>query len=138
MSIKTISGSEMSEPVDELPPIEAKKKIKEKFIGWSQSSTSHGYPNIFRTKNLIVQIMWTIFFLVGLSVSIYFVVSSINEYLNFSVTTRIRNLKIQTITFPTVSICNVNPFVTESAMDFLMNWAQTKYGKNVTSPVEAR
>lgn len=125
-------------PVDELPPLEARKQIKEKFIGWSQSSTSHGYPNIFRTKNLIVQIMWSIFFLVGLCVSIYFVTRSISEYFDYTVTTRIRMLKTRTLVFPTVSICNSNPFVTDSGVEFIANWSKEKYGSDYLSPAEIR
>ena len=112
---------------------QVKDKVKEKFVEWSQSSTSHGYPNIFRTKNTIVKIMWLIFLLAGLGVGIYMVIRGVREYLEFNVTTTIRKIKADSLVFPAVSVCNVNPFVTEEGARYVLDYFRDKYGENITS-----
>lgn len=112
---------------------QVKDKVKEKFVEWSQSSTSHGYPNIFRTKNIIVKIMWLIFFLAGLGVGIYMVIRGVREYLEWNVTTTIRKIKADSLVFPTVSVCNVNPFVTEEGALYVLDYFRDKYSENITS-----
>lgn len=118
---------------DKVNKHELKERVKDKFIDWSQSSTSHGYPNIFRTKNLIIKIMWLVFFLAGLGVSSYMVIRAVREFLEFNVTTTIRKIKADSLVFPAVSICHVNPFVTDEGAIFVLEYFQQKYGKNITT-----
>lgn len=115
---------------------EPKSRLKRKFIEWSQSSTSHGYPNIFRTKNLILRTMWFLFFLTGLSVAIYMVSRSILEYLNFDVTTKIRRLKTDTLVFPAVTICNINPFVTQAGANYVIEYFSRKYNRTIKDAID--
>lgn len=115
-----------------------KFKIKQKFIEWSQSSTSHGYPNIFRTKNIVVKIMWLIFFLAGIGVGIYMVVRGVNQYFEYEVTTQIRRLRADSLVFPAVSICNINPFVTEAGRLYVLDYFRKKYGSNISNVADAR
>lgn len=112
---------------------ELKERVKDKFVDWSQSSTSHGYPNIFRTKNLIIKIMWLVFFLAGLGVSSYMVIRAVREFFEFHVTTTIRKIKADSLVFPAVSICHVNPFVTDEGAIYVLEYFQQKYGKNITT-----
>ena len=113
-----------------------KSRLKSKFIEWSQSSTSHGYSNIFRTKNLILRTMWFLFFLTGLSVAIYMVSRSILEYLNFDVTTKIRKLKTDTLVFPAVTICNINPFVTQAGANYVIEYFSRKYNRTIKNATD--
>lgn len=115
---------------------EAKTRLKLKFIEWSQSSTSHGYSNIFRTKNLLLRTMWFIFFLAGLSVAIYMVTRSILEYVDYDVTTKIRKLKTDTLVFPTVTICNINPFVTQAGANYVIKYFSRKYNRTIIDAID--
>lgn len=115
-----------------------KNKIKQKFVAWSQSSTSHGYPNIFRTKNMIVKMMWLIFFLAGLGVGIYMVIRGIRDYLEWNVSTTIRKIKNESLIFPAISICNINPFVTEAGALYILEHFRKTYNQNISSLLDAK
>ena len=59
------------------------------------------------------------------------VVRTVREYLEFNVTTTIRKIKADSLVFPAVSICNVNPFVTDEAALFVLDYFQIKYGQEI-------
>jgi hypothetical protein len=120
-------------PIDETEKVDVKDRVKRKFVEWSLSSTSHGYPNIFRTKNNFLRVMWAVVFVGGLITSIFFVMESIEGYLKFEVTTNIRRLNLDSIDFPAISICNTNPFVTDSGAAFLLDYFRRTYGENISS-----
>jgi len=44
------------------------KSIKDTFINLASATTAHGIPNIIKTQNLTVQIMWAAFILIYASV----------------------------------------------------------------------
>ena len=84
------------------------------------SSTSHGIPNILRAKYRIVKALWAFFFLVSSSICCFLVYKSVIEYLSYEVVTKIRYIKETTVDFPTITICNKNPFVTNHSVEFLI------------------
>jgi hypothetical protein len=45
--------------------------LKEAFVKVCTESTSHGLPNIFKTKNWIIQCVWLVLFLGGSSAALY-------------------------------------------------------------------
>jgi hypothetical protein len=86
------------------------EKFKEEAKNWSQESTSHGIPRIFNSKLLIIKILWAIFFLGSFSYCTFTITKSIIDYVNFSVLLQISTVNDLPATFPTVTICNLNPF----------------------------
>lgn len=82
--------------------------------------------------------MWLIFFLAGLGVGTYMVVRAVSAFLNYEVTTTIRNLKNDTIVFPAISICNRNPFITDTGAAYIFDYFREKYGQNITTLMEAK
>lgn len=59
-----IDKTKESHPENSNPKKETlRRKIKNLFSEWCQSSTSHGIPNIARTDNLAIRLMWIIAFL---------------------------------------------------------------------------
>lgn len=92
---------------------------KIKISQWAETSTIHAIPNISRTKNPLVKIIWLISFICGACLSFYMTVTSIQNYLEFNVVSKIRVVDEAPISFPTVSICNLSPFVTQKASDFI-------------------
>lgn len=70
------------------------------------SSTAHGIPNILRTRRLFHKIMWIISTLASVGVCIWFILSSISDYLQYSVVTTIESVYEQPAMYPTVSLCS--------------------------------
>jgi hypothetical protein len=86
------------------------KKVKAKILEWAGTTTSHGYPNIFRTSLWEIRIMWLIFTLIATGLCAYMIAKSVLDYLNFEINTKIVIDKEIPSEFPTITICNLNPF----------------------------
>ena len=69
---------------------QTRSKIKKKFIEWSISSTSHGYPHIFRNSRTSIKILWTICFIISAGLCAFMVYKSIMDYLKFDVVTKVK------------------------------------------------
>ena len=91
------------------------EKIINKFIELSSSSTSHGYPNIFRTKFWAVRIMWLIFFLISLGLCIFMIYRSINDFLSNDVVNKIRDYSEVPMVYPAITFCNINPLINNNS-----------------------
>jgi len=104
------------------------KKIKAKIREWSERTTSHGYPNIFRSSFHEIRIMWLIFTLIATGLCAYMIVKSVMDYLNFEINTKIVIDKEIPSEFPTITICNLNPFYKNMSIPVLSGI----FGKNFT------
>lgn len=98
-----------------------KLKIVKRLSEWSMSTTSHGIPQIVQAKKFYVKVVWAVFLLASIALCAIMVITSVEDFLRFEVTTKIRDKTYDQLTFPTVTICNTNPFVTEDASTFLRN-----------------
>jgi hypothetical protein len=61
----------------------------------------------FRTKRFLIKIIWSLFLLLFLLGSIYYVILNILDFLKFETTTSIQTIYEQEPEFPTVSFCNL-------------------------------
>ena len=86
---------------------------------WSLLSTFHCYPKIFQTKNIYAKLTWSLIFVLFSCLTFWLVVKGIIDYLEFDVVTKIRVISPQSITFPTVTICEANTFTTKQAEDLI-------------------
>jgi len=59
----------------------------------------------FRSKRFLIKIIWSLFILIFLIGSIYYVILNIMDYLKYETTTSIHTINEQEIEFPTVSFC---------------------------------
>lgn len=82
------------------------------------SSNSHGFPNIVRSKNTLLKIVWTSFTLLSISGCAFMIYKSVVQYLEFEVTTKIRIINQFKATFPTVTFCNINYHTSGSDVNF--------------------
>lgn len=89
-----------------------KKKMLNRFSG-------HGLPNVFRTRNVFKQILWTLTWITGLCLSVVLINESINKYFKYEVVTNSRFINEYPILFPKVTFCNIDPFTTNKSIDFL-------------------
>lgn len=105
--------------------------IKSKFIDWSLSSTSHGYPNIWRTNRSLIRLIWILSFLGSTGFCFYLIVKIINSYLNYDFNTVIKIVQVeQAYILPALVFCNFELFATPSGTDYVLKSfrAGSKYG----------
>jgi hypothetical protein len=95
------------------------KELKHYFKEWSKSTTIHGYPNIFRTENKLTKTMWILLLFFSTFLCSYMITKAVMDYLSYDVVTQIRVLSETPVEFPTVTICNSNPFTTEASYDLI-------------------
>ena len=95
-----------------------KSKILEKTMDSMETWTTHGLPNIIRSKNIVLKIVWFILFLMSVGLTCYRLFKTVIEYLEFSVTTEVRSINVNEIEFPTITICNSNQVSTEYGLNY--------------------
>lgn len=115
------------------------KAVSEKFL----LLTTHGLPNIFRAKKTIGLLFWIFCFILSVGLCCAFVVQSVLQYLSFEVTTKSRIIPVLNLEFPTIKICNLNPFSTEYGIEYFAEYfreyqqSQNSYGiklnENITN-----
>ena len=96
-------------------------KYLTKVVQWGKSSTSHGIPKIFSTKNRAIRFMWMIFFLGSSAYCVYTILTSIVEYSQYKTTLSLKKIQEVPQIFPAVTLCNINPFSEngDAFIDFL-------------------
>jgi hypothetical protein len=94
---------------------------KDVCVHWAHNSTSHSIPKITRTKNVIIRIMWSLLTLLSVLTCSILIFMSISDYLKYEVVTQIRVIDEIESEFPTITICNKEPFVTEAARQIFNN-----------------
>lgn len=92
------------------------KKLKKLTINSILNGSLHGLPNVLRSERNIFKIIWTIALLLSGSYCFYSASESISEYLKWSVITNIHVVYDVNISFPAVTICNLNPNLTIEQM----------------------
>ena len=102
-----------------LIPDSKKEKIKKALLDAVLSSTSHGLPNIFRSKSLFLKIIWIFCVLGFLSYCSLSIIRSINSYYNWEYVTKIDVIQEIPMEFPAVTICNLNIYATDYAQRLL-------------------
>jgi len=90
--------------IGDIKKISKSQKIKQRVKQLIINSTSHGLPHLLRSDILIIKIMWICFFLICFTLSIYFIVNNINQYLKYEVVTIIDLVYEYPIQFPTISL----------------------------------
>ena len=99
--------------------LKLRNKLKILIAEWFKSSTSHGLPNIFRTDKAYLKIFWIICFLSSTAFCSYIILRSIYLFFEWNVTVSTSIEIDMPILFPSVTICNINPFYRPRAMNFI-------------------
>ena len=76
-----------------------------------------GLAAIFDSKRYIARFLWLCVLLVFTSLCVYLIVSSINEYKQYHVTTTYRLVIEEEAVFPTITICNMNLLESQYAIN---------------------
>ena len=96
-------------------------RIKKRLKSILSNSTVHAVPNITRTKNKLVIILWSIFLFFSTGICSYFILDSIFEYYEYNTNTKIETIFESSSEFPEITVCNLNIFTTPYAFEFLNN-----------------
>lgn len=102
------------------------ERAKEKVYGWATSTTTHGVQRFTKATRRHTRLLWLVFILIALGLAIYVLANDVLQYLQHDVTTKIRIVDEKSVTFPVVSVCNMNPLVTPSAGQYIKEYFEQK------------
>jgi len=86
------------------------EKIKKRTCQLLEVSTSHGIPNIVRSRNIFLQVIWCLFTILASFLGLYFVIDSVLEYLKYNTVSKFEVVTESEIPFPVISICSLPSF----------------------------
>ena len=86
-----------------------------------------GLPNMCRAKHALFFLMWLAVLVASTAATLYLIASAVSDFLRHDVSSTVRYLTEERSVLPTVTLCNINPFTTEYAIDLLRQ-------ANVTMP----
>lgn len=101
-------------------------RVKEKLIELIQTTTAHGIPNIIRTKRKFLKFLWASFVIIFSTMCVILIVQNIVQYYEFPVTTKVDYPFVNHVNFPSVAVCNSNPFVTQFAIEEIFSQLGTE------------
>ncbi|CAF0724254.1 unnamed protein product [Brachionus calyciflorus] len=90
-------------------------KLKDLFIEWCKSSTSHGIPNIARAENKIIALVWCLAFTISTGFCGFYILQTIIEVSKNPTMINYEIIEETPAVFPAISICNLNPFKTTNS-----------------------
>jgi hypothetical protein len=93
----------------ELNDIKKEKKYKLIFEDWMTNTTSHGLPNVIKTKYWFIKIFWLLFYIIAFCYFSYTLVQTWVDYFSYGVLTTLTNVNDEIVDFPAVDFCNLNP-----------------------------
>jgi hypothetical protein len=135
---KVIEGATSSKPkhLIEFKYLNREKlsSIKYAFFEWSQSVTYHCFPKIFKEKTLFfMRFIWAIIFLALQILTVLVLTQIVQAYFQYGVVSTIQSVNEIPTQFPTVTICNADPFTTKKAQTFIEQLFLKTFNKNLTA-----
>lgn len=94
--------------------------LKKSSIKLIKSLSTHGLPNLFRTKHLSLKLFWFCLTLTSTCLSIYFIIQTLIDYFKFNVYTEVRLIDNFELNLPVLTICNKNQLskLTNESLDY--------------------
>jgi hypothetical protein len=90
-------------------------KVKEEFVDWSLNTNFDGYSKMFKAKIYLIKFMWLFLFLAFTSATAWLISYNIIGYLDYEVTSLIEVKTERPTLFPSLTMCNSNPFPSSHA-----------------------
>ena len=121
--VKHVNKDQVSINIDiqgSLKNVKLSQKIIQSAIHPIESWTTHGLPNIVRSKYISVKIIWSLIFLAALGLSIYFLYSTIKEFLEYNVTTEVRLVNVNELEYPVITICNKHQISSDYGLNYFL------------------
>lgn len=98
-----------------------KSEIKEIIYESATDSTTHSIPHMFKRKNRFLKAFWLVCFLCATGVCSWMISLSITDYFNYETVSKTETIVEIPSKFPTVSICNMNAFMTNFSLQFIQD-----------------
>ena len=93
--------------------------IKKVLFRWFLDTTFHGFSKIAKTRSDSIRIIWICILFISTTICSYLIVINIINYLDFGVITKIQKITEIPSLLPTITVCNLNPFVTNHSIKFI-------------------
>ena len=89
-----------------------KNRIHQRFSLFCQQTTIHGWQYIDSEPGYLKKITWCLIVLICVGSAGFFMIANIDQYMNSTTVTTIESstTPLNEIRFPSVYICNVNPY----------------------------
>lgn len=84
-----------------------------------EDSTTHGLNPIIKREHTVIRILWIVCLIVSTAICSYMIALSITSYFDYETVTKTQKISLISTEFPAVTICNVNPFMTNASADFV-------------------
>uniref|UniRef100_A0A7E4V8G5 Amiloride-sensitive sodium channel subunit alpha n=1 Tax=Panagrellus redivivus TaxID=6233 RepID=A0A7E4V8G5_PANRE len=85
------------------------RRMKETLIEWGSLSSCHGIPHMVEAHSTIAVIIWIIILIICFCIFMYFFIDTIIQFFSFGKTVELE-LDVTEMLFPTITICNINPY----------------------------
>ena len=106
-------------------------RVKSEVKEWSLQTKFDCYSKIYQTKNVSLQLLWLACFILLSAFTAYFVAKNILDYYEREVVSKIEIINEKPLEFPSVTICNANPFTSPLAQSLIANMSLNNYGENI-------
>jgi len=93
------------------------ENLKHIFLEFSQRTNVDCYSKIFDYENVFIKLIWIIILVTSLTFTSYLLMSNINNYFGYDVTTKIGSYYQMPTEFPAVTFCDANAFTSYDAQD---------------------
>ena len=118
-----LADIETNVPFQNNKKVDSKKSIlhifKNNILELMLTLSIQGIPNIFRSKYKIMKLIWFFCTMIGIAYTIYNILLSIFDYLQYEVNTSYRVVNEIPIEFPVITICDRNTFKSKFAFEYL-------------------
>ena len=103
---------------------------------WSLQSHFHCYPKIFQYKNVYAKQIWALTFLFFTALTLFLIGRDLVNYFEYEVVSKIEVFDQKPIEFPTVTICDGNPFTSETAERLIDKIVNETFGQELNAASE--
>lgn len=97
-------------------------------------TTVHGVVPLIKREHPFIRLMWFVFLLASAVVCVYLIVLSILTYFEYETVTKTDQVYLLSTEFPAVTVCNINPFMTNSSVEFIDQLFYKNHIWNSTNP----
>jgi hypothetical protein len=120
-------------------------KIKKRSRELLEVSTSHGIPNLVRTRSLFILIMWSSFTIISACVGSYYVLNSITNFFKYEIVTKLEIINEKVVQFPAISICalpslntTLDEIIAKSYFDDVLQSNFSNYFEEYADPLKGK
>jgi len=82
-------------------------------------STVHGIPRLVRSKSFLSKLVWLAFFIISCCYCVYLIFETIFDFFEYNTIISFDNYPEVPSLFPAITICNLNPFQSESSLEIV-------------------